>query len=322
LPLVVEPSWVGRRVSVRRVLDHAADGRAQFGDVVGDLVGLGAQAAVVDTRTGLIEVPVADISMARLVPPSTADELALEAVAARGLRPAETLDLDGWLLRADSGFTRRANSALPLGRPARPLVEALGAAHAWYAERGLPLRIQVPLEGRRLLDAELGERGWEPTALTQLFVARVDALQTAEPTGSLPPVEIADQPDDEWLTLYRDGGGLSEAGRALLVRHDRVAFASVRIGGRVVAVGRGAVDDGWVGVMAVEVAPDHRRQGLAQAVMTKLCRWAATTHGATRSYLSVLADNTPAVALYERLGFWVHHEYHYRVEPAAAPPAA
>jgi ribosomal protein S18 acetylase RimI-like enzyme len=319
MPLVVEPSWVGRRVSVRRVVDHAADGRAQFGDVVGDLIGLGAQTAVVDTRGGLVEVPVESITMGRLVPASTADELALEAVAARGLRAADTHELGGWLLRADSGFTRRANSVLPLGQPGLPLDDALAFAHDWYAERGLPLRLQVPVEGRRLLDAQLGERGWEPTALTKLFVARIDALLSRPLRSPQPAVQIAEQPDEEWLALYRGGGGLTATGRALLTRHDRLAFATVRIDGRAVAVCRGAVDDGWLGVMAVEVLPDYRRRGLAQALMAALWQWAAATHGATRTYLSVLADNTAAVALYERLGYWVHHEYVYRVEPQ--PPA-
>jgi N-acetylglutamate synthase len=315
MPLVVEPSWVGRRVSVRRVVDHYPDGRSQFGDVVGDLVGIGALTAVVDTRAGLVEVPVDAIAMARLVPPSTADELAVEAVAAQGLRPAETEELGGWLLRADSGFTRRANSVLPLGRPGRPLDEALAAAHAWYTDRGLPLRLQVPVEARRLLDAELGERGWEPTARTQLFVARLDALRSVACGPAVAPVELTPLPDEDWLELYRDGGGLTEAGRALLTRHDRLAFATIRMDGRTAAVARGAVDDGWLGIMAVEVAPDYRRRGLARTVMAGLWDWAAATHGATRSYLSVLAENVPAVALYEGLGYWVHHEYHYRVEP-------
>jgi GNAT superfamily N-acetyltransferase len=91
--------------------------------------------------------------------------------------------------------------------------------------------------------------------------------------------------------------------------------------GRAVAVARGAVDDGWLGVMAVEVDPAYRRQGLASAVMAQLWRWAAD-RGATRSYLQVLTDNAAATALYAKLGYWVHHDYHYRVEPSGPAAAA
>ena len=158
MPIVIEPSWVGRRVSVRRVVERRPDGRLLQSDVVGDLVAIDEQSAVIESRHGLVEVPVALITIAKLVPPSTAEELALERVAAAGLRALEREELDGWTLRADHGFTSRANSVLPLRQLRMPLDDALAAAHEWYARRDLPLRIHLPVEARRLLDAELGER--------------------------------------------------------------------------------------------------------------------------------------------------------------------
>jgi GNAT superfamily N-acetyltransferase len=314
MPIVLEPSWVGRRVSIRRVVERDPSGRLLFSDVVGDLIGLDAQTAVVETRTTLVEVPVALVAIARLVPPSTADELALEAIAASGLRPAETEELDGWRLRADHGFTRRSNSVLPLRQLRIPVDEALERAHDWYAARGLPLVLQLPVEGRRLLDNDLGTRGFEPVDETNLLTGRLDHLSTLGAAGG-PPVVLLDQPDDEWLSVYRGGAGLAPTGRALLARHDVVTFAALRLDGRTVAVGRGAVDDGWLGIMAVEVEPDHRRQGLAVAVMAALREWGAS-RGANRSYLQVGADNTAALALYERLGYRYHHGYRYRIEPS------
>jgi ribosomal protein S18 acetylase RimI-like enzyme len=298
------------------VLDHLSGGRPQFGDVVGDLAGLDAQTAVVETRSGPVEVDLDRIAIARLVPPSTADELALESVAARGLRAADEHRLGDWVLRADGGFTHRANSVLPLGRPDRPLDEALEVVHDWYAARGLPVQMHIPIEARRLLDAELGERGWPAGQRTKVLVGRLDMLARF---AAHPSVEIAQTPDDAWLALYRGGQELTEPARSLLTRHDTVAFASLRIAGRTVAVGRGAVDDGWLGVMAVEVEPAYRHQGLAAAVMAALWQW-GTEQGARRGYLQVSADNVPAIALYERLGYWVHHEYHYRREPGEAAP--
>jgi GNAT superfamily N-acetyltransferase len=319
MPLVVEPSWRGRRVSIRRALDHVFEGRVRFGDVVGDLVGLDSQTAVVETRRGPVEVPLDRVALARLVTPSTADELALEAVAARGLRPADQERLGGWILRANGGFTHRANSVLPLRQPELPLDEVLAVAHRWYTERGLPVLLHIPVEARRLLDAELGERGWPADQLTRVLVARLDAL--APPGAPAPPVVVEPAPDDGWLALYRGGQGAEEPARALLTRHDTVAFASIRVDGRTVAVGRAAVDDGWLGVMAVEVDPGHRRAGLASAVMAALWQWGAAA-GAVRGYLQVSADNAPAVALYSRLGYWLHHEYHYRTEPEGSAHSA
>jgi ribosomal protein S18 acetylase RimI-like enzyme len=294
-------------VSVRRITPEPS---AHLADVVGDLVGLDASTAVIETRHGLVEVALDSITHAKPVPPSTRDELALDAVAAQGLRAAESELRGGWLLRADHGFTRRANSVLPLRSLSTPLDEALAAAHDWYAARELPLRIQVPIEARRLLDAELGERGWDFGVHTAVYVRRLDGA----PGPIAPPVSVADEPSDEWLALYRGGRGLQPTARALLTRHDKVGFAALRVDGRLVAVGRGAVDDGWLGVMAVEVEPASRRSGLARAVMAALAQW-GRERGASRTYLQVEVANEAAVALYESLGYWRHHEYHYRTEP-------
>jgi GNAT superfamily N-acetyltransferase len=86
--------------------------------------------------------------------------------------------------------------------------------------------------------------------------------------------------------------------------------------GRTVAVARGAVDDGWLGIMAVEVDPGYRRHGLAAAVMAALWGW-GERHGADRSYVQVEVANVPALQLYTKLGYSIHHEYHYRSAPAS-----
>jgi N-acetylglutamate synthase len=147
-----------------------------------------------------------------------------------------------------------------------------------------------------------------------VLVARLDMLRAGLPDAL--QVRIVDAPDAAWMARYRDGKTPAIA-RDILLRHDRVAFAELRRDGSVLAIGRGAVDDGWLGVTAVEVEPGRRRQGLATAVMSALCRWAVEQHGATRSYLQVTADNHAAVALYERLRYWRHHTYRYRTEPTA-----
>ena len=101
---------------------------------------------------------------------------------------------------------------------------------------------------------------------------------------------------------------------ALLTRHDAAGFAAVRDGGRAVAIGRGTLDAGWLGVTAVEVEPAARRAGPGR------CRHGRAVgvgrrRGAVRSYLQVSSDNAGAVALYRAEGYWVHHDYRYRTEP-------
>lgn len=61
-----------------------------------------------------------------------------------------------------------------------------------------------------------------------------------------------------------------------------------------------AVDEAELGTIAS--APDHRRRGVARALLDGACR-AARGHGARRLFLEVRASNAPAQALYRDAGF-------------------
>jgi ribosomal protein S18 acetylase RimI-like enzyme len=333
MPLVLESSWVGMRVTVRHALDRDDQGRLRLADVVGELLDLDDRRAVIDGRAGIVEVALDRVVAARSAPPSTRDQLDLEAIVARGWRAAETDTVGGWLLRASGGFTGRANSVLPLGQPGMPLPDALVRARAWYAERNLPLRLQLPTEARRLLDASVAEQGWAASPDVHVMVARLDALTggTADeppthPAGNAPaePVRLSAAPDQGWLARYRDGAGRSADAWGILTRHEHVTFAAIRADpdGPVRAIGRGTVNDGWLGITAVEVDPQLRRAGLAGRILLALAGW-GRDQGATRVHVEVSSDNAPAVALYRSRGFRVHHDYRYRTDPGAmAPPAS
>ena len=308
MPLVVEADWVGRRIVVRRAVDRDESGRLLFADVVGDLLELTTETATVDANAGAVHIPLSHIAVAKVVEPSAAEILALSAVSSRGWRAEETAEVGGWLLRANHGVTNRANSALPLHRPTTSLSDTLDAARGWYAARGLPLRVQTPLHARRLLDAELAERGWPSSRETLVLALRIPAAPGA------PGVRIVREPDDAWVARFRNGT-TPHGMTALLTRHERVGFAEIRQDGIPVAIGRGTVDDNWLGVTAVEVAPEQRRQGLATSIVHALWRWGADVHGAKYSYLEVETQNDTAIALYRGLGYWEHHVYRYRTEP-------
>jgi N-acetylglutamate synthase len=238
----------------------------------------------------------------------------LERAAALGWRAREEEPLGDWLLRASAGFTARANSVLAVGTPGLPLSEALTRVERWYAARDLPALVAVPLPLQEELHLDLLGRGWTPIRSALVLVGDLGALLARNPPAS-DLVSVEPHPGVGWLSLYgRGGGDLPAVPIDILTRGDVVGFASVIRDGEVLAIGRGAVAEGWAGVFAVEVAPRARRQGLAALVMRALLAW-GNAEGARSAYLQVRPDNTPALALYERLGFVHHHRYVYLAAP-------
>ncbi len=236
----------------------------------------------------------------------------LARVTARAWRPVESERLGDWELRAASGFTRRANSVLPLGDPGRPLDEALTYVRQWYATRHLPPYVQAATgaEGtQELLCAELEARGWEREVSAELHIGALAPV--ADLDVDVSRVDLSRSCDQAWLRRYGRAKELAPHVAEVLARGPSVWFASVPgSGDSTAAIGRCVVDGRWAGFMAVEVDPEHRRQGLATAVMTALARQ-ALSDGASAAWLQVEDGNDGARSLYGRMGFAAHHAYHH-----------
>ncbi|MEU6401392.1 GNAT family N-acetyltransferase [Streptomyces sp. NPDC046985] len=323
---------VGKRVSVRRLGDARGMGE-KFTDTVGVLTSWD-DGVLLITRRGGESVRIAESSLVagkvvpavrarRRGPAATREELT--RVAARAWPPVESERLGGWELRAASGFTRRANSVLPLGDPGLPLDEALSAVRRWYGERGLPAYVQAAADteaeaegGEEPLWAELERRGWVCEVTAELWIgALAPVADRAEGAG----VVLSRTADEAWRARYQRKG-VSEVALKVLGGGPSVWFAAApgaAAGEPPAAIGRCVVDGRWATFAAVEVDPARRRQGLATAVMAALAQQ-ALTEGASAACLQAEADNAGARALYAGLGFAAHHAYgHYR-DPASPAP--
>ncbi|MEU1809997.1 GNAT family N-acetyltransferase [Micromonospora aurantiaca (nom. illeg.)] len=323
---------VGHRIVVRRIVG-IREGRTLFSDALGELVELSETHITLSTDAGPLRVPVAEVHRAKRVPPArrptAAAVVALELAADEAWPAPVRGRLGDWRLRWADGWTGRANSALPVGDPDRPLPAALDAVQRWYAERGGPALVNTPLPLAAPVGAELDTRGWtsRPPVLVQTVPLRtltVPPPATPPPTAGplpadAPPVTLVDAPADDWLVIAAGRkGGLPDAARQVLTGAPRVRFAELREGGRLLAVGRGTVTGAgrWLGVSLLETVPEARRRGLAATVVRALAGWGAA-EGATHAFLQVEQSNTGAVALYRGLGFTTHHTYLTRVAPAA-----
>ncbi len=316
------PHCVGLRVVVRRTVpgETGPSGGPALTDVLGVMESWDAETRTTVVRRedgSAVSIDLDHIVSGKPVPPrpSVRHRASAEEVQRRGAEtwPAVVCEpLGDWLLRASSGYTRRANSVLAIGDPGRAMSEAASSVRSFYDCRGLPALAMVVVGSPE--EAQLTELGWTPDGGdVVVLLGGVAAARRASPRSAR-EVLLTVEPDDRWLSADDRALAVPDAARAVLTGPSQVAFASaLSPSGVLLARGRVALDDRpdpWASITDVWVAPEHRRRGLALAVVGALLDWVAE-RGATTVQLQVVSDNVAALALYERLRFTEHHRYRY-----------
>lgn len=214
-------------------------------------------------------------------------------------------DVGPWVIRTGKGGGNRSSAATANGP-----VTAADVALAAGAMRDLG---QDPLfmvrQGEDALDALLADKGHAIRDATLIRACPVATL-TQHP---VPPVTAF----TVWppLAAQRDIWAAGQIGPARLAVMDRVAGPKTTLFGR--------IDDRPAGTLfvamhgdtamlhALEIAPAHRRRGLARHLTVAAARW-AQGQGAAQFSLLVTATNVAANALYAGLGLAEVGHYHYR----------
>lgn len=234
----------------------------------------------------------------------------IEAAAVRGWPAAETLAIDGWLARATSGGSVRANTVAALAFHGNDVGHAIEKAIAFYRGRNAPTRFTVSdVSQPATLDAELARRGFVRSGDHVTMAKRV--AQADEP---LVTVRRSETPDAEWYSVYLQG--LSDNRRATApglverVPKPRMFFTAIRAG---VAIGSGlsVLDGDLASVQCMAALTTARRSGAATAVLSAI-EAHARANGIAWLYLQTDDDNRPAVTLYEKYGFTLAGRYHTR----------
>jgi len=262
----------------------------------------------------------------------------LEEYSANAWPSLKTLFVEGWALRFAGGYTRRANSVLPLhGGPDR-LPERVAACESLFGLEGLRPVFKMTEAAPAGLDALLEGAGYAIEAPT-LLMGLDDIVGIADAGGAgksavgggsgepgmtgLPGVEASaiERPDAEWFGAWAAFSGPKEAdlpiARAILsnIVPER-RFLILREEGRPVACALVVIEGGWAGVFDVVVKPEERGRGLGRRIM-RLALDAAAEAGARSSYLQVVEGNGPAESLYASLGYRPLYRYWYRTRRAA-----
>lgn len=233
----------------------------------------------------------------------------LELTCSRAWPPLVEGRIGDWSLRWADGFTARANSALAIGDPGKPVPAALKDVCDFAHAHRLPAVVQVIQDTPA--EHAIADAGWVGhSGHAKGFEVSVQTLSLS-PAPETSQVEILDEPTSAWWELATGKAEPTDAQQYVLGT-GKIGYGVVAVDGVTAGSIRGAIVGEWLHVAVVEVLPEFRRRGLASALMRVIGNW-GLAQGATSGVLQVSMSNPGAHALYASLGWTEHHRYRYWV---------
>src|SRR3954454_6224733 len=289
---------VGKRVVVRRLVpgETGPSGGPAMTDVLGICVSWDGTTCVVVPESGpAVTIPLELIVTGKPVPARASVRQRVSArEAERHAGPlwplVERAALGEWELRTEPApvgrLLKRTNSCLAFGDPGMTPAAAAEAIRAFYLSHDREPLAQV--EQGSEAESALTGLGWIPVPGGDSHFLLTSVAHAVRLAGT--DLDVAFEEDGPRVRVVR------------------------RVEAQEVGSARAAVDGDWLGVHGLLVEPGHRRDGHATAMMAGLLEWGAQC-GAPTVWLQVEYDKSPALSLYDGLGFRIHHTNRYLSPP-------
>ncbi len=220
---------------------------------------------------------------------------------------------DGWVLRFANGYTNRANSINPLYLSTIPLEEKVVFCEELYTAQGLPTVYKLTLDSPQSLDKILGEKNYKKVTPTNIMTKPLAAID-----GFTSKTTICQGITKTWQDNYFRLNGIVDSQKmktAAIIQsniQNKVLCGMIEENGKIVACGLCVIERGYAGLYDIVVDSSYRGNGYGFDVCSSLLNTAVDL-GAKTAYLQVIAENVPAIALYQKLGFEDKYQYWYRV---------
>lgn len=223
-----------------------------------------------------------------------------------GTWPAAGYDrLGPFRLRQGQGGGSRVSAASRMGEVTDADIDAAETAMQAMDQK----RLFCLWPGDEALDVQLADRGYDildpvniyacpARHLTDIPIPRVTVFNVWEPLAIMREIWAQGGIGPERLAIMDRAQG-PKTGQ-LMRRSDQPA-----------GTGFVAIHDGIAMVHALEILPDHRRQGMGAWAMRAAAFWALDNGAETLSVICTKA-NVGANGLYQALGMEIVGEYHYR----------
>jgi len=229
----------------------------------------------------------------------------------------QTVQYDGWLLRFGGGVTKRSNSVSLLYPSLLDPEEKICFCEELYRFHHIPACFKITtIADPADIDQRLARRGYfvhSTISFRSLDIAGI-------PANPLSDIRIDTELNPRWIDDFIRMNDFDPKRKPIYVAimqqlRTPKCLISLSRNNQTIGVGLGVVEGRFIGLFDLVVDKAYRHTGLGYLIVENLLRW-GRKKGALTAYLQVLTDNTPALKLYEKMGFTEQYQYWYRMQPS------
>lgn len=245
----------------------------------------------------------------------------IEEILINAFPAAERELYDGWILNFSGGYTYRANCVYPFYASNYSFEAKIKHCENQYRELFMPAVYKMTEAISPELDKLLDERGYPVVKYVDVMCRSLkEERQISLPTmDEHYEIIVMSQMDGEWLAGVNHLIGIPypsmEKIQNKIYQRIHLPMVCVKVchEGRVVGTGLGVMERGYIGLYAIHVHKDYRRQGLAMHICSRIMDRGRKL-GADKAHLQVRRGNNGAFLMYEKLGLKKVYTQWYRMK--------
>jgi ribosomal protein S18 acetylase RimI-like enzyme len=221
---------------------------------------------------------------------------------------------DGWVLRYSNGYTKRANSVIPLYKSYIPVIDKVDRCREKYKSMNLPLIFKLT-ELNHDIDEVLNNHRFSKIDISSVKMVTINSVENK----TYDNIDISTRLDNVWTNAYFQLSNLQDKEKQLtsieiLHRNPGLLITCLKkINQEIVGVGLGITNTNYLGLFDIIVNEKYRRNGFGKDIVLGLLGEAKRRNIST-AYLQVVENNIAANSLYEKIGFKDVYRYWYRKE--------
>lgn len=246
------------------------------------------------------------------------DIIRIQELANNAWPAEENFLFKGWILRFTDGATSRANSVLTLKYWGNNLEEDIRfVEEAYLRVHNLPTKFMLhDYHAPSGLDSKLLELGYQTEPIVDIMGMELKNFGKKS-TKIHYQLFNSSKRTQKWSKAFaRLAANRSKEEIPVMLRiMDRIKvpkkkYFAIVSESQIIGIILGVLQNGYLGIMDLIVDPNHRRVGVASALLNQAVEW-ARNQGGTHIYLQVEKNNHDAIALYKKLSFSKWFSYFY-----------